>query len=532
MNRRLAITISGAVSLGAYEAGVLYEILQALKAHNTSGPDPITVDVLVGASAGGMTAAIVAQKILYEASTLDDPVTNALRLPWVVQADLLSMLRLEKQEPQTHSILSSNLIERIARQSLTARYELPTVPTQTRHPACADQIRLGMALSNLNGVPYTLALEPQREKFTYVVYQDQFKVSLDPAADSLGVWEPIRNAAVACGAFPFAFRVKDIARSGADYAGSELGAGVQLFTYTDGGVFQNEPLGLAKDLVDTLDNHLNTESRFYLFVSPNGRNASSNRNFHEAVATLDATAGALVTALIGQAQFQDWIRAQKTNAQIGVLDSVARTLAGLLAAATINAAQLQAIADAVTLKLGWSAQEKKDRGDRLKAQYVQEVAQAGSPAGGNALVAALMLLEFVAGFESKEQMQIYSAVASDEELAGSPVNAFQGFFDQRYRQHDYEVGRNKARALIAAIQNSPNDPLHDIRYAAAPIPIAEPALAGLKMSQVDHGLRERVRDRLLSRAHDMMKEIGFNPLVREAIDLFALRGQVNHLLEL
>ncbi len=35
MPKRLAITIAGAVSLGSYEAGVLYEVLKALSDHNT-----------------------------------------------------------------------------------------------------------------------------------------------------------------------------------------------------------------------------------------------------------------------------------------------------------------------------------------------------------------------------------------------------------------------------------------------------------------------------------------------------------------
>ena len=63
MPKRIAITIAGAVSLGSYEAGVTYELLEALRIHNQScdeanTPDrKIYVDVITGASAGGMTAA-------------------------------------------------------------------------------------------------------------------------------------------------------------------------------------------------------------------------------------------------------------------------------------------------------------------------------------------------------------------------------------------------------------------------------------------------------------------------------------------
>ena len=76
MPRRMAITIAGAVSLGSYEAGVLYELLEALRRHNAaakSEDEKIYVDVITGASAGGMTAAMAAQRLLYDAANLSDP---------------------------------------------------------------------------------------------------------------------------------------------------------------------------------------------------------------------------------------------------------------------------------------------------------------------------------------------------------------------------------------------------------------------------------------------------------------------------
>ena len=75
MAKKLAITISGAVSLGSYEAGVMYEVVHAIRQHNesreTSADDRILIDVLTGASAGGMTAAILAQKLMFEADALE-----------------------------------------------------------------------------------------------------------------------------------------------------------------------------------------------------------------------------------------------------------------------------------------------------------------------------------------------------------------------------------------------------------------------------------------------------------------------------
>jgi len=67
MSQKLAIAISGAVSLGSFESGVMYEIIEAIAQHNqhqeTAEDQKIIIDV-TGASAGAMTAAILAQKLL------------------------------------------------------------------------------------------------------------------------------------------------------------------------------------------------------------------------------------------------------------------------------------------------------------------------------------------------------------------------------------------------------------------------------------------------------------------------------------
>ena len=98
MSKRLAITISGAVSLGCYEAGLLYEICEALRQHNedpqtiANPADRIKIDVLTGASAGGMTAVIEAQSLLYSGNALKDPQNNPFYCPWVTDINLDGLL--------------------------------------------------------------------------------------------------------------------------------------------------------------------------------------------------------------------------------------------------------------------------------------------------------------------------------------------------------------------------------------------------------------------------------------------------------
>ena len=83
MTYRVAMAISGAVSLGSYEAGCVYELLNAFKEHNANPQNtPIEIDVLTGASAGGMTAAMIAQKLLYDKDALDGEESNVGYEAW------------------------------------------------------------------------------------------------------------------------------------------------------------------------------------------------------------------------------------------------------------------------------------------------------------------------------------------------------------------------------------------------------------------------------------------------------------------
>jgi hypothetical protein len=136
MPKRLAITISGAVSLGSYEAGVLYEVITAIGQHNdhpdTTLEERIEIDVLTGASAGGMTAAIDAQNLLYAGNSLGEPQNNPFFNPWVVDISLDGLLNPDARpdpafpdiptpEDPTKSIFSSNLIEKLACKYITRR---------------------------------------------------------------------------------------------------------------------------------------------------------------------------------------------------------------------------------------------------------------------------------------------------------------------------------------------------------------------------------------------------------------------------
>jgi len=126
-------------------------------------------------------------------------------------------------------------------------------------------------------------------------------------------------------------------------------------------------------------------------------------------------------------------------------------------------------------------------------------------------------------------MYICTITANDAELASSGVMAFLGFFDQRYRDHDYDVGRKKAQAFLSA----PPGTLGPIRYAPAQIRPIDASLDGLKLADVPRALRQKFKDRLNDRARDILQELGVpTAIIRDAIDLWLISPQLSKLLDL
>ena len=155
MAKKLAVTIAGAVSLGSYEAGVLWEILDAIRQHNLSPKtlpdDKIVIDVITGASAGGMTAVILAQKLLYSGGEFKGPSDNPLYNTWVKGISLAGLQNTGREENALQSVFSSDLIKTISEQLIMARYKNGAPPPAVAHPAVDSQLSVGVALTRFKG---------------------------------------------------------------------------------------------------------------------------------------------------------------------------------------------------------------------------------------------------------------------------------------------------------------------------------------------------------------------------------------------
>ncbi len=532
MQKRLAITIAGAVSLGSYEAGVLYEVLDAIHHHNnnpaTAPEKRITIDVVTGASAGCMTGIILAQKLMYSADQFVGPYDNPLYNIWVKRITLEELQHPGEDEPALHSLFSSDLIETISREALLARYE--GAPKEThRHAAVGDSIRVGAALTNLNGIAYGYQVSPGGE-FLYIDYGDQFSREVAGASsDNRDFWEPLRQAAVASGAFPIAFRPQDIYRSAKnetiDYPSSNIkpwSQDPQPYTYSDGGILQNQPLGMAKNLVDLIDFHLHQDSRYYLFVSPHAKDPNTNDSLHAGNADYFHLILRLISVAVGQSGFQDWITAKDVNASLTLLDQRAKGLRDAISNGEINVLALTTTSKSV-LQLffpdgkhrapGAREEETLDEAKaRIASQYHDWISSlSGIPGAPDALRDSILAFETSAGLGARDCMTIYGITAKDSELAGAGIQAFLGFFDQSFRDHDYDVGRLHARVVLTDPALGDPGALGPIHYTSQDIRPIDTRLNGLKVQNVPAADMKAFKAGMRKRLNQMLHEL-FGPV--------------------
>lgn len=535
MAQRLAIAISGAVSLGAYEAGVLYEVLRALEKHNSDPATPpeerITIDVLCGASAGGMTAAITSNTLLFNAGALANPYDNPFYNPWVRDIDLLPLLKLQTGENPAFSMLSSSLIE-----SMSRKY-IPAPTSEQPSASVASELRLGLAMSNLNGADFG---EPQQDggMFRYTRFQDEFRRKLDGASRSSDLWDEIRRAAVACGAFPFAFRVQELLRQRAEYGPNFIDPGRPLrFAYADGGIFQNEPLGLAKRFVNEIDNHLDVENRFYLYVSPATKSSQVTLDFDAQSATMWKTLGQLVHAVFAQARFQDWIQTESINETVHRFNERALQLKNVILGSKIKLEQLEPATSALLPLLLPDEKERAADLARLRHQFATEYRELSDnfagPAVAEVWLAAILVLEASAGLRNRDTMTIYTITANPQETGGELLFSFADFFEEKMRRYDYDLGRLKAQDWLKSRQGPRRDcQLGPIRFGQLDAITLDSSYGSLRIRDLDPEKRRQFKGRLSERALDLLKEAGVPWLVRVGVDQFFIKPKLGKMLEI
>jgi len=299
------LVLAGAVSGGAYMAGVLDYILQTLEAWETVKKSDVPdipnhrfeIRAISGASAGSICAAVLARALasnVVPVTDVNNPPDNPVENPkkektpflnpffatWVQSIDIRHLLKdddLKNKKAELMSILDSTALPYIGSNVLNIGDQV-----KNERPAyVAEKLDLFINSTNLRGVPYGLGFEGQVENYRHMMdvhaEYKHFQLSwgerpnpgpkptwLDPHRVSAdGHWLDFVSSSIASGAFPVGLSPRSLSRNVKDYDvsprydnygtpfwPSDIKAMGDSYSYqymnVDGGVMNNEPLELAR----------------------------------------------------------------------------------------------------------------------------------------------------------------------------------------------------------------------------------------------------------------------------------------------
>lgn len=528
---RLALILSGAVSLGSFEGGVLDELLYALgHLHSAPGGKPYTLDVITGASAGAMTGALVAR------ATMNDPKhRGALHDAWVSLIDILDLIR----ESPPNALLSKEPIERIA----DAYLKLAPDGEDRPAPFAPDTLRMAFTISNLNGVDYTLPVRHARsDTFTSTFFGDRrtFRMTRADARDP-EYWTAVREAAVASGNFPVAFAPARVPTVEDSYLGHGLPELLDPFFFVDGGMFNNEPIREAVRLAREADGESLDPDRVFLLVDAN-LNCSAHDPTIDDEAPLPLTAKRLFGMIQGEASANDWLRSQRLDNQIAWRDALLDQLVEMvdrneLSRPDLLRSQLRGVAESIVdekrelLGSGRYPPDYLDRALERTGRQNGDRLEGLSDGRKDILTHMIFVLNSISGLDKKSRLNVDIIYADPEKTAGDQLASFGGFFDERWREHDYRLGRQTAHELLPDILGvDPYPPEPGVDYDN-PVDFSKAT-----MKDVPAGKRKRVLKAVMDKAEGLVKEAvggGFKGWAAwNALARGKVKGKVGEMLEL
>jgi hypothetical protein len=422
----LGLVMAGAISAGAYTAGVLDFLFEALDAYNEEKQKPgwdgpthdVRIPIMSGASAGGMTSAICALQAFHDLAHVwpDKPVPppdqNRLYSSWVTDISLDRLLETSDLDAPgirgLKSVLCCDVLDKIVDEAFTMSGNRERAWIGRGDDHC---LRVRMTLTNLRGAPYSFQLFGSDTDETYGMLNHgdyfDFTVGRKPAAapgtTPLDVtnlaqkeWDVYRQTALATGAFPVGLAPRIIERPNTTFYGEAQSFGYEdpltgkycpvapdacfddvspyAFVSVDGGVIDNAPLELA---------------RRYLSGSPVAQNERSGDGADKAVLLI--------------APFPNFAAAPPKDDDDLLVHVLQRLLSALIDQARFKPEELQLAAS-----------------DSCFSRFMISPTRQGN------------------GSEAAKQFPIASGV----------LGGFGGFLHESFRRHDYLLGRRNAQAFL------------------------------------------------------------------------------------
>lgn len=345
----IGLVMAGAISAGAYTAGVVDFLIEALDrwyaTHNGNPPHDVKLRVVSGASAGGMVGSIFTAalggdtlqpvKDRPEAGTKSK---NELYRAWVQEIDIVHLLQSKDLDrKRLLSVLDSTKLREIAQHAIEVK-PVATPAFSKRRPYLADPFELILSVANLRGVPYILALQGGVERMTCHADYMHFAVGanpprepaimLDPSDYSTEEWKTLSKAALATGAFPFGLAPHNLSRNAKEYAGKrwpvtlykdgqeftefraltpELPDAEETYDFlcVDGGLLNNEPFNLAHSVLTPQSGGRNEQGglksdRAIVLIAPFPSGAAKK---YQAPGNLLSFSGSILSSLLAQVRF-------------------------------------------------------------------------------------------------------------------------------------------------------------------------------------------------------------------------------------
>lgn len=361
----IALSLTGGVSTGAYLAGALDFIIEALDAFQDAKvdgdpqapPHAVIVEAISGASSGALTAGVAASALRY-AFDPASPGADAERLAanplydaWVNMTGAAELLGTrDRDQPGLRSLFDSTSLDRVTDKAIAFG---PGHAQRTR-AWVADPLRICLSVTNLEGVPFSLSPNDGAPAPWAVTHadvlrfnvcgvgscrtaaskEDEVKLFFPARADAARSedWKALGKAAMASAAFPVVLAARSITRKKSDYSQFEVVApagkdrpamalpmapsfaasdtpNYVTFTAADGGIVDNSPIDLARaalndrNLLASNERDGDAATKAVLAIDPMLVETQSARRLPASLAFL-SNVGPLLNALIDQARFR------------------------------------------------------------------------------------------------------------------------------------------------------------------------------------------------------------------------------------
>jgi predicted acylesterase/phospholipase RssA len=470
----IGLVLAGAVSAGAYTAGVLDYLIEVLdrwevakEAEARAGkapedwsvpPHAVRIKVVAGASAGSVCAALLAvagkrQFLPVRATPANRKGPDAHRADnpfydlWVNRLDIREMLNTadigrDMALGDLPSLLNSSVVAKAANAALDSYPPAAgSFPRERRY--LADPLRVALSVANLDGIPYCYRFEGlegarfattrHADSMRFAVYADGppqpgqveggvYPVGGTPTRDKTqnpdaDAWVRLADAALASGAFPLAFAPIRLKKTPDDYRfdlrlRADLGPSPAR-DYSRKGKMSagfSTVSGAFTATFDTVDG-----------------GTMNNQPFQYARQVLAGPLGQLEDREPGDEGKEDGAVARKAMVIIDPFPAKASDTHR-------QAKRLGVGTAAQKLLRAWIDQARYDAND---------LALAADPN----IYSRFMLSPMRARLDGKAGTRGTTALGQDA-IASGAMGGFSGFLDRRYRHHDFLLGRRNAENFL------------------------------------------------------------------------------------